>query len=125
MENANRIAQEIHDERRRLSSAVKAWAVLGAFAGVCPAALVTPMQIPLARQTEPVVYVASTAVTHLRTGSSPSTLVVPMQTVLPSIQPKQPTMNVEVGNGNFFSGEMETTLLHPPIMGLHLKGCTF
>ena len=39
---------------------MKAWTVLAIVAGVYPAALVTPVQIPLGRQTESVPYVGST-----------------------------------------------------------------
>lgn len=86
---------------------MKTWTVLAIFAGVYPAAVVTLVRISLGRQTESVTHVASTVrdscghvLRHWKYGLT--ALVVSIQIVLLSMEPKQPIMNEEEKHGNFF-----------------------
>lgn len=62
---------------------------------------------------------------HVHAGSSPTSLVVPIQIVLLSTEPKQPTMNVEVEHGNFFPGKWRVHHLNCPSQEFIWKAAQF
>lgn len=64
-------------------------------------------------------------VMDLHTGSSPTTLAVPIQMILPSTEPKQPAMNVEVEYSNFFLGKWRVHNLNCPSQEFIWKAAQF